>query len=277
MPDAVSHELEELEIDLLLEAIQRCYGYDFRDYARASVRRKVRSIARSVGVVHVSELIPRLIHDQQLFGSIVGAFSTPVTEMFRDPPFFRFLRETVVSYLRTWPFVRIWLAGCATGEEVYSLAILLKEEGLYEQCTLFATDFVDASLRKAQEGIYPLASMKTAIGNYQQSGGRGLFSDYYHACYDSVIMDASLRENVTFANHNLVTDGIFSEVHLILCRNVMIYFNSALQKRVLNLFHDSLLHGGFLALGSKESLRHHEFDGKFADLEPAWKIYRRTD
>src|SRR5512145_1353704 len=166
------HEVEELEIDLLLEAIQRRYGYDFRDYARASVRRKVRSIARTVGVERISELIPRLVHDQQLFGSIVNIFSTPVTEMFRDPPFFRFLRDSVVSYLRTWPFVRIWMAGCATGEEVYSLAILLREEGLYERCTLFATDFVDASLRRAQEGIFPLRSMKTNIANYQQSGGR---------------------------------------------------------------------------------------------------------
>jgi chemotaxis protein methyltransferase CheR len=267
--------VEELEIDLLLEALQRRYGYDFRDYARASLRRKVRSIAGSVGVEHISELIPRLVHEPELFSSIVGTFSTPVTEMFRDPPFFRFLRETVVPYLRTWPFVRIWLAGCATGEEVYSLAILLKEEGLYERCTLFATDFVDASLRRAQEGIYPLRRMKDNIANYLLAGGRNQFSDYYHADYDSVIMDAGLRENITFANHNLVTDGVFSEVHLILCRNVLIYFNSALQQRVLQLFHDSLLHGGFLALGSKESLRYQELRDKFQELESTWKVYRK--
>ncbi len=275
MPDKEQHMMEEMEIDLLLETIQRCYGYDFRDYARASVRRKVRDIASTVGVTHISELIPRLIHDQQLFSSIVGIFSTPVTEMFRDPPFFKLVRDSVVPYLRTWPFVRIWLAGCASGEEVYSLAILLKEEGLYDHCTLFATDFVDASLHKAKEGIYPLRSMKTNIANYQNSGGRALFSDYYHADYESVIMDAGLRENITFANHNLVTDGVFSEMHLILCRNVMIYFNSNLQSRVLNLFHDSLLHGGLLALGSKESLHHHEFKDRFIELEPAWKIYRK--
>ncbi len=267
--------VEELEIDLLLEAIQRRYGYDFRDYARASLRRKVRSIAGSVGVSHISELIPRLVHDPDLFSSIVGTFSTPVTEMFRDPPFFCFLRETIIPYLQTYPFVRIWLAGCATGEEVYSLAILLKEEGLYERSTLFATDFVDASLRRAREGIYPLRSMKSNIANYQLAGGRNHFSEYYHADYDSVIMDARLRENITFANHNLVTDGVFSEMHLILCRNVLIYFNSSLQQRVLQLFHDSLLHGGFLALGSKESLRHQELKNKFRELEPTWKVYRK--
>ena len=274
-PEAI--EIEELEIDLLLEAIQRRYGYDFRDYARASLRRKVRAIAATVGVAQISELVPRLLHDPQLFADVVGTFATPVTEMFRDPPFFRYLRDTIVPYLKTWPYVRIWVAGCATGEEVYSLAILLKEEGIYERCTLFATDFIDASLRRAQAGIYPLRSMKTNIANYQMAGGRNHFSEYYHADYDAVIMDASLRQNITFANHNLVTDGVFSEVHLVLCRNVLIYFNTALQKRVLTLFHDSLLRGGFLALGSKESLRPHEFQGKFQEMETAWKVYRKLD
>ena len=247
-------EVEELEIDLLLEAIHRRYGYDFRDYARASLRRKVRQLASTVGVRHVSELVPRLLHEPELFGSVVGAFATPVTEMFRDPLFFKYLREVIVPYLKTWPFVRIWVAGCATGEEVYSLAILLREEGISERCTLFATDFVDPVLRNAREGIFPLRSMKTNIANYRRAGGRETLSDYYHADYDSVIMEAELRKNITFANHNLVTDGVFSEVHLILCRNVLIYFNRALQNRVLELFHASLLHGGFLALGSKESL-----------------------
>jgi chemotaxis protein methyltransferase CheR len=270
-------EVEELEIDLLLEAIRRRYGYDFHDYARASLRRKVRHIAATVGVAQVSDLIPRLLHEPELFSSVVGAFATPVTEMFRDPPFFRFLRESVVPHLRTWPFVRIWVAGCATGEEVYSLAILLREEGIYERCTLFATDFVDPVLRRARDGIYPLRNMKTNLANYQRAGGRGTLSDYCHADYDSVIMEAELRENITFANHNLVTDGVFSEVHLILCRNVLIYFNGTLQKRVLDLFHASLLHGGFLALGSKESLRHGDFRDKFQELEPTWKIYRKAD
>ncbi len=277
MPEARISELTEIEIDLLLEAIFRRYGYDFRSYARASVRRKVLGLAKRLGVERISELIPRLLHDQPLFGTLVGAFSTPVTEMFRDPPFFLFLREAVVPYLLTYPFVRIWLAGCATGEEVYSLAILLKEEGLFERATLFATDFVDASLNQAREGIYPLRAMKTNIHNYQQAGGNQLFSNYYHADYDSVIMDAKLKERITFANHNLVTDGVFSEMHLILCRNVLIYFNHTLQERVLNLFHESLLHGGFLALGSKESLRHHHVNAKFRELEPTWKVYRKID
>ncbi|WP_027716581.1 protein-glutamate O-methyltransferase CheR [Desulfuromonas sp. TF] len=270
-------EVEELEIDLLLEALHRRYGYDFRDYARASLRRKVRQLASTVGVTKVSELIPRLLHEPELFGSVVGTFATPVTEMFRDPPFFKYLRDSVVPYLKTWPFVRIWMAGCATGEEVYSLAILLREEGIYERCTLFATDFVDPVLRRAREGIYPLRSMKTNIANYQRSGGRETLSDYYHADYDSIIMDAGLRKNITFANHNLVTDGVFSEVHLILCRNVLIYFNAALQKRVLDLFHDSLLHGGFLSLGSKESLHYSGIEAQFEELEPKWKVYRKID
>jgi chemotaxis protein methyltransferase CheR len=277
MPERDSLEMEELEIDLLLEAIQRRYGYDFRDYARASLRRKVRQIVATVGVRHVSELVPRLLHEPDLFGNVVGFFGTPVTEMFRDSPFFGFIRESVVSYLKTWPFVRIWVAGCATGEEVYSLAILLREEGIYDRCTLFATDFLDPLLQRAREGIYPLRSMKDNIANYQRAGGRGTLSDYYHADYDSVIMDAALRKNITFANHNLVTDGVFSEVHLILCRNVLIYFNNTLQNRVLELFHASLLHGGFLALGSKESLHHSEFQDKFQELEPRWKVYRKID
>lgn len=269
--------LEELEIDLLLEMLLRRYGYDFRDYARGSLRRKIRRIASSLGAGSISGLIPRLLHDKGLFAGVVGSFSTPVTEMFRDPPFFKALRESLVGYLKTWPFVRIWVAGCATGEEVYSLAILLKEEGIYDRCTIFATDFVDDLLRRAQAGIYPLRSMKTNIANYVSAGGTGAFSDYYHADYDSVIMDAALRENVTFANHNLVIDGVFSEVHMVLCRNVMIYFNAALQKRVLALFRDSLLRGGLLALGSKESLHHRDFEAVFEELEPSWKIYSKVN
>lgn len=276
MKNACSSEVEELEIDLLLEAIRRRYGYDFRDYARASLHRKVRQIASAAGASRISDLIPSLLHDPELFGRVVGGFATPVTEMFRNPPFFRYLRESVVPYLKTWPFVRIWVAGCATGEEVYSLAILLREEGIYERCTLFATDFVDSVLRSAREGVFPLRSMKTNIANYLQSGGRGAFSDYYRADYDAVVMDAALRKNITFANHNLVTDGVFSEVHLILCRNVLIYFNSALQNRVLALFHESLLHGGFLALGSSESIPRLSFGEKFQELEPMWKVYRKA-
>ena len=277
MPESVPLEVEELEIDLLLEAIHRRYGYDFRNYARGSLRRKVRQLVSSVGVNHVSELVPRLLHDPALFSRVVGAFSTPVTEMFRDPPFFRYMRESVIPYLKTWPFIRIWVAGCATGEEVYSLAILLREEGIYERCTLFATDFVDPILSSALEGIYPLGSMKTNSANYQKAGGSGSLSDYYHADYDSIIMEAALRQNITFANHNLVTDGVFSEVHLVLCRNVMIYFDRDLQTRVLDLFHNSLLHGGFLALGSRESLRHGAFKEKFQEMEPTWKVYRKID
>jgi chemotaxis protein methyltransferase CheR len=268
--------VEELEIELLIEAIYRRYGYDFRDYARASLQRKVRRIASMSGVTRISELIPRLLHDEDLFAKMVGAFSTPVTEMFRDPSFFKSLRESVVPYLKTYPFIRIWVAGCATGEEVYSLAILLREEGVYDRCTFFATDFVDPVLRRARGGILPLRSMKTNTANYLQAGGRRAFSDYYHADYDSAILAEGLKENITFANHNLVTDGVFGEMHLVLCRNVMIYFNSALQNRVLNILDESLLRGGFLALGSKESLHRDDFRNRFQELEAAAKIYRKV-
>jgi len=260
-------EVEEIEIDLLLEALFRRYGYDFRHYAKASITRRIRHLLGKTSHSRISEMIPELLYDKSFFEKIVYDFSITVTEMFRDPGFYRAIREKVIPYLKTYPFIKIWHAGCATGEEVYSIAIVLKEEGLYDRATIFATDFNNAALAKGKEGIYSLENIKQYTLNYQDAGGTSSFSEYYHAQYDSVIMDQSLKKNITFANHNLVTDNTFSEMHLILCRNVLIYFNKTLQDRVLRLFHDSLIHGGFLCLGTKESIQ-------FADVAEA---YERTD
>jgi chemotaxis protein methyltransferase CheR len=269
-------DLEELELTLLLDAIHRRYGHDFRGYARASLRRRVKRFMAKTSVERVSEIIPRVLHDETYFGDLLDEFSITVTEMFRDPPFYEALRRHMVPYLKTYPFARVWHAGCATGEEVYSTAILLKEEGFYDRVTLFATDFNADALRRAREGIYPLERMPLYTANYQAAGGKGTFADYYHARYDSAIFDGGLKRNVTFAAHNLVTDTVFSEMHFISCRNVLIYFNRELQNRVLELFWESLVFGGMLALGSKESLRFSTVEDRFEQVDRKWRIYRKA-
>ena len=268
-------EIEEIEIDLLLEALFRLYGYDFRRYSKASITRRIRHLLGKTGLGRVSEMIPELLNDKSFLEKLVYDFSITVTEMFRDPDFYRAVREQVIPYLKTYPFVKIWHAGCATGEEVYSMAIVLKEEGLYDRATIFATDFNNPALTKAKEGIYSLKDIKRYTLNYQDAGGTSSFSEYYHAQYDSVIMDQSLKKNITFANHNLVTDGTFSEMHLILCRNVLIYFTKTLQDRVLGLFNDSLIHGGFLCLGTKESIRFTDVAEAYDAIGRKTKIYQK--
>ncbi len=266
---------EALEIDLLLEAIFRKYGYDFRNYARASLVRRIRNCLNKTETNHISELIPNLLHDKNFFHEVLSEFSVPVTEMFRDPIFYQAFRLRVIPYLRTYPFIKIWHAGCATGEEVYSFAILLQEEGLYDRTIIFATDFNENALEIAKEGIYRLDNVRYYTGNYQKSGGKKAFSDYYYAGgYDSVIMDNALKKNITFANHNLASDGVFGEMHVILCRNVMIYFDKVLQNRVLNLFHQSLVRQGFLCLGTKESLHFSTVEDAFEEVETDYRIYR---
>lgn len=196
--------------------------------------------------------------------------------MFRDPEFYQAIREKVIPLLKTWSFLRIWHAGCSTGEEVYSMAILLKEENLYDRTQIYATDFNQRSLEQAQEGIFPNQNIKKYARNYQASGAKGVFSDYFHSRYDSAIMNSSLKENIVWANHNLVTDSDFAETHMVICRNVLIYFNRNLQTRVHKLFHSSLVNGGLLCLGSKESLRFSEFGGHFEALSEKQKIYKKT-
>ncbi len=267
--------VEAIEIALLLDTLHRRYGYDFSHYARASIRRRVRHIVAKNGYTQISELIPRLLRDEQFAQAVIGDFSVTVTEMFRDPDFYRSLQRNVFPYLQTFPFINVWHAGCASGEEVYSLAILLQEGELYERATIFATDFNETALLKAQEGIYPLRHMRQYTANYQQAGGARSFADYYHAQYELAMMDPALKSHVTFVSHNLVTDGVFTEAHLIFCRNVLIYFDRGLQNRVLRLLTDSLINGGFLCLGNKETLEFSDVQDRFRVVDEIDKIYQK--
>lgn len=270
-----SDEIEKVELELFLEAIYQRYGYDFRHYARASAHRRVRHILAKSECKNISDLIPLVLYDEEFAQKAIHDFSITVTEMFRDPDFYRAVRQTVTPYLQTYPFIKIWIAGCATGEEVYSLAIMLKEQGLYDRTTIYATDFNDKALKKAEEGIYPLKDVQQHTGNYQKSGGDHSFSDYYLAEYNSAIMDASLKENITFANHNLVTDTVFSEVQVVFCRNVLIYFDRTLQNWALNTFADSLTRGGFLCLGTKETLEFSNVADQFKAINFDQRIYQK--
>jgi len=268
-------EIRNIELDLLLEGILRRHGYDFRHYARASLKRRIASIMEKIGVENISAIIPRILRDDAVFNEFLRTMSVTVTEMFRDPNFYAAVREKVIPNLRTYPFLKIWHAGCATGEEVYSMAITLEEEGLRQRTQIYATDFNNESLDKAREGIYSLSKMKQYMTSHGNSAPKGSFSEHYHARYDSAKMSDSLRENLTFANHNLVTDGAFGEMNMIVCRNVMIYFNKDLQNRVLKLFRDSLCHRGYLCLGSKESLSLSEVAPDFEVVPERERIYRK--
>lgn len=269
-------QIEQIEIDLLLEAIYRRYGYDFRSYARASIERRLRGFMSREQCPSIPAAIERLLREQDFFTGMVQSFSVAVTEMFRDPWVYRILREKVLPMLKTWPHFKIWHAGCASGEEAYSLAIMLKELGVYHRATIYATDFNDAVLDQAREGIYHLGRIQEATKNYQQSGGTGSFSNYYHARYGSAAMDPSLRERIVFSNHNLATDSVFSETHLVFCRNVLIYFDRNLQNRSLKLFSDSLVRGGFLCLGTKENLQFTEAADLFEAVAPKVRIYKKV-
>jgi chemotaxis protein methyltransferase CheR len=269
-------KLEPLEIDLLLEAIFRRYGYDFRSYARASIERRIGQFLPGTGCTSVSEMIPRVLHDDEFFSRLARHFSISVTEMFRDPFVYRAVREKVIPLLTARPHVNIWHAGCATGEEVYSLAIVLKEEGVYDRTTIYATDFNDEVLERAREGVYAIDMMKDATRNYQQAGGKASFSEYYHAGYEAAAIDGSLKERIAFANHNLAVDGAFGEMHLIVCRNVLIYFNRELQDRALGLLTESLVRGGFLCLGTKEDLRYADVCNQYSVVDEEARIYVRA-
>jgi len=270
-------KIEEIEIDLLLEAIYRRWGYDFRSYARASIERRIAQFMSGAGCASVSEMIPQVLHDKAFFARLARYFSIPVTEIFRDPLVYRSLREKVVPLLKTWPHVKVWHAGCATGEEVYSLAIVLREEGMYDRATIYATDFNEDVLEKAREGVYEIGEFQDATRSYQQAGGKGSLADYYHARYDAAILDATLRDRIVFASHNLASDRVFAETHLICCRNVLIYFNRELQNRVLRLFTESLVYGGFLCIGTKEDLRFSDVCDQYEIVDDAARIYKKRD
>jgi len=266
---------QDIEIDLLLEAVFRTYGYDFRNYNRAHIKRRITHRQQSLGLNSISELQHKILHEQSFIEVLLRDLSINVTEMYRDPSFYNVMRKEVFPLLKTYPFIKIWHAGCATGEEVYSFAIMLKEEGLYARSQIYATDFNPVVLETARKGIYPIAKIKEFTYNYQQSGGTHSFSDYYIAKYDSAILDQNLKQNIVFAEHNLVTDSVFAEVHLIICRNVLIYFNKELQNKVVGLFSESLVKGGFLGLGSKENLMFTEVFDHFEIVDPKEKIYKK--
>ncbi len=266
---------EEIEIRLLLEAIYQKYGYDYRNYSKDHVRRRIFHRLSMSNFSSISEMQHKILYDKEFFNTLLQDFSINVTEMFRDPSFYKAIREDVIPLLRTYPFIRIWHAGCATGEEVYSMAILLKEEGLYDKSLIYATDINERVLQRAKEGIYSIDNIKEYCQNYQKSGGSASLSDYFIARYNSVIFNKELREKIIFADHNLVTDGVFGEMNLIICRNVLIYFNKELQNRVMKLFYDSLCYGGFLGLGSKESIRFTDYYNKYESYIQDENIFRK--
>jgi chemotaxis protein methyltransferase CheR len=268
-------DLEQLELALLLDAIYRRYGFDFRNYAQASLKRRVWRRVHAEHLETVSGLIEKVLHDPAVMQQLLLDLSINVTAMFRDPEFYAAFREVVVPQLRTYPFTRVWNAGCATGEETYSLAILLEEEGLYERTRIYATDINQAVLDRARAGVFPLDKMKQYTQNYIRAGGTRPFSEYYVSGYGGARFRRSLLDNVVLSQHNLVQDAAFNEFHVIVCRNVMIYFDKELQDRVHRLFYESLAMFGVLALGQKESIGFSPYADRYEVLGPGQKIFRK--
>jgi chemotaxis protein methyltransferase CheR len=275
-PDATPElELERLEIELLLEAVYRRYGFDFRQYAQASLKRRLHRRMLAEGLDTISQLQSRLLHDPACMEHLLVDLSINVTSMFRDPSFYIAFRERIVPALHTYPFTRIWCAGCSSGEEVYSLAILLQEEGLYERTRVYATDINEHALATARAGVFPLDRMKEYTQNYIRAGGKRDFSEYYVAAYDNAQFSRALTENVVFARHNLAMDRGFNEFNVIVCRNVLIYFDRTLQDDVHGLFYESLGMFGILALGHKESIRFTAYADRYEEMDAAERVYRK--
>jgi chemotaxis protein methyltransferase CheR len=266
--DISTEELKEF-----LESVNFIYGYDFSDYSEASMKRRISHFMNLKSINSLSGLGRLLFKDESSFEEFIQEFSVTVTEMFRDPEFYKSLRLKVMKRLATYPYIKIWVAGCATGEEVYSLAILLTEENLYERSIIYATDINQRSLQIARDGVYPIDKMKLYTSNYRQSGGEKPFSEYFKAHYGSVLFDKSLRRHIVFAPHNLATDKSFNEFQMIVCRNVLIYFNQALQNKAIHLFYDSLCQFGILGLGNKESLLFTDIRQNFEELDRKQKIF----
>jgi chemotaxis protein methyltransferase CheR len=273
----VPSSVEDLEIELLLEALYQRYHYDFRHYARASIKRRLLQARAQLSFASISAMQESLLHDADTLPRLLNYLTVQVSEMFRDPSYFRALREKVLPHLRTYPSLKVWIAGCSHGEELYSLAILFREEGLDQRTMFYATDINPAALHAAEAGIYPIDRLRTFTENHQKSGPRSSLSDYYTADYGRAVFDKSLRRHVVFSDHSLVTDAVFGEMHLISCRNVLIYFDRSMQDRAIGLFRDSLARKGFLGLGSKESLRFSEHAGAFSAFIHDERIYQRRD
>src|SRR3989442_11111733 len=269
-------DLETIELSLLLEGVFRQYGFDFREYAPASLRRRVWRRVQAEGLPTISALQDKLLHDPACMERLLLDLSINVTAMYRDPSFYVAFRQKVVPLLRTYPFTRIWVAGCSTGEEVYSLAILLQEEGLYDRTRIYATDINESVLERARAGVFPLDKMREYTQNYIKAGGKRAFSEYYLAKYDGAQFQRSLIENVVFAQHNLVSDHSFNEFNVIICRNVMIYFDRTLQDRVHELFFESLVTFGVLGLGAKESIHFSPHEDAYEELDPSERLYRKV-
>jgi chemotaxis protein methyltransferase CheR len=271
----VSEKTEDIEIRLLLEALYQKYHYDFRDYALASVKRRLRQAREQMGFRSVSALQEGLLHEPGVLPRLLNYLTVQVSEMFRDPSYYRSIREKVVPHLRTYPSLKIWVAGCGAGEELYSFVILFREEGLEQRTIFYATDINQDALGAAEAGIYDLDRLQLFTENHRNSGGKSSLSDYYSAAYHRASFDKTLRQRVVFSDHSLVTDAVFAEMHLISCRNVLIYFDRRLQDRVLKLFGDSLARKGFLGLGSRESLRFSDHAGSFTEFVREEKIYQK--
>lgn len=270
-------ETEEIELRLLLEAIYQKYHYDFRDYSMASLKRRLSQARERFGCASFSKLQEQVLHDGTVLNRLLGFLTVQVSEMFRDPGFFLCLRNKVLPHLKTYPSLKVWVAGCSTGEELYSLAILFREEGMSNRTMFYATDINSRSLEQAEAGVYALDRISLFTKNHREAGGKSSLSDYYATGYGSAVFDKSLRERVVFSDHSLVSDSVFAEVQLVCCRNVLIYFNRGLQDRAIGLFKDSLVRKGFLGLGTRESLRFSSCSHSFSDFSRPDRIYQKEE
>jgi chemotaxis protein methyltransferase CheR len=273
----VAGKLVDIELRLLIDAIYQTYHYDFRGYALASLKRRLSLATTRFGCSTLSQLQDRVLHEPALFTQLLGYLTVPVSEMFRDPEYFRSVRRNVVPFLRTYPSLRVWIAGCSTGEEVYSVAILLREENLLQRTLIYATDINAQSLQTASTGVYEASRIPSFTDSHRKSGAPNSLSEYYTAAYGRAVFDKSLRSHIVFADHSLATDSVFAEVQLILCRNVLIYFNRDLQDRAVGLFRDALCRKGFLCLGSKESIRFSAHASSFEDVDADQRIFRKRE
>jgi len=269
-------DIQEIELELLLQAVHLKYGYDFSNYSKTHIKRRVMHRLAVSGLNTISEMQNKILWDKEFYTVFLQDLSINVTEMFRDPEFYLKFRKIIIPELSTYAHIKIWHAGCSSGEEVFSLAIMLKEENILHKTQIYATDFNKRVLELAKQGIYSKKDMELYSRNYLESGGKAQLSDYYTSKYGSVLFDKTLAKNVVFADHNLVTDGVFAEVHLVFCRNVLIYFDKKLQNRVLGLFTNSLIKRGILCLGTKESLRFSDYENNYEVLDKKNKIYKKA-
>ncbi len=267
----------DIELQLLIDAIYLKYHYDFRGYAQASLRRRMRAALLRFNCSSLSQLQDRVLREPAMLTAMMDFLTVQVSEMFRDPAYYQALRRHVVPMLRTYPSLKIWIAGCSTGEEAYSMAILLREEGLLDRTLIYATDINGQALQRAEAGIYDLDRIAGFTENHRRSGGSSSLSDYYMAAYGRAVFDKSLRRNIVFSDHSLATDSVFAEVQLVSCRNVLIYFNRSLQDRAIGLFRDALCRKGFLGIGAKESLRFSDHSDDFVDVDREYRLYQKKD